>query len=135
MLQDDTWEKIIELTQIIHEKGWFIPPPKGSLLMREPACAWLSAGQTNIDQRHRDLPALHKDLLRHAVQRWTEVHFNLPVAGNSPKDDVHVNLMHPFITFVWAHYTVHHRPVIPALTDLGRFIFTYIWRKQHALFR
>ena len=105
------------------------------MLRREPACAWLTAGRTGIDQRAKTLPALHKDVLRQGIKRWIDIHFYLPVSGFTPEDDLHVNMMEPFVTFVWTYYTLHHKPIIPAFTDVGRFIFTYIWRHQHALFR
>ena len=106
------------------------------MLRREPACAWLTAGKTSIDQRHKYLPCLHKDILRKAIKKWIEVHFYPPCAGSDPEDpDIHINLMEPFVAFVWAFYTVNHKPAIPALTDVGRFIFTYIWRMQHPLMR
>ena len=134
--QEDSWEGVTSLTTLLLEKGWFQPPPKKSMLLMEPACAWLTAGRTNIDQRSKHLPALHKDVVRKGVQRWIELHFYIPCAGQTLEDDtVHANIMEPFVSFLWAYYTLHHRPKIPAFTDVGRFIFTYIWRRQHALFR
>ena len=125
----------MSLKGLIFDKGWFGRPPKNSVLRKDPACAWLSAGTTEIDQRSKHLPALHKDVLRKALKTWIEIHFFIPVAGLTPKDDKHVNMMEYFVAFVWGYYTLHHKPVIPAFTDVGRFIFTYIWRNQHALFR
>lgn len=134
-LQTNDWEDVERLKNCIAEKGWFKRAPKNSVLRKDPACAWLSAGMTEIDQRSKFLPALHKDVLRKALKAWIELHFFLPVAGISPKDDKHVNMMHHFVTFVWGYYTLHHCPIIPAFTDVGRFIFTYIWRNQHPLLR
>ena len=74
-------------------------------------------------------------MLRKAIQRWIEVHFYIPVAGNDTATNEHVNFMEMFVTYVWAYYTQHQEPKVPALTDVGRFTFTYIWRGQHALFR
>jgi len=133
--QDNTWDSLVNLKELLHTKGWFKTPPKKSMLRQQPACAWLTAGRTDIDQRSKWLPALHKDVLRKAIKRWIEVHFFLPVAGFTLGDNTHVNMMEPFVTFVWAYYTLNHKPVIPALTDVGRFMFTYIWRSQHSLFR
>ena len=133
--QSNTWDDVMRLTELLHEKGWFERPGKNSMLTKDPACAWFSAGRTDIDQRSKHLPALHKDVLRTTVKKWIEVHFYLPVAGLTPEDDKHVNFMEPFVAFVWGDYTLKHQPVIPAFTDLGRFIFTYIWIHQHDLFR
>ena len=75
-------------------------------------------------------------MLRNAVKRWIELHFYLPVAGDVPNEgSKHSNFMEHFVTFVWAYYTTHQRPSVPAFTNVGRFLFTYIWRQQHALFR
>ena len=135
ILQDNKWDSVLDLTTTLKDRGWFDPPPKKSLLRREPACAWFTAGKTEINQKSKDLPALHKDVLRKALKRWIELYFYLPVAGFAPNDDKHINMMEYFVTFVWAYYTENQRPKIPAFTDVGRFIFTYIWRHQHALFR
>ena len=43
--------------------------------------------------------------------------------------------MEMFVTFVWGYYTQNQLPKVPALTDVGRLLFTYMWRQQHALFR
>jgi len=51
------------------------------------------------------------------------------------EDNEHVNFMEYFVVYVWAYYTQYQSPKIPALTNVGRFIFTYIWRHQHPLFR
>ena len=91
------------------------------------------AGTNPVLQQSKDLPALHKDILRKAVQEWIAVHFFLPVAGKFDGER-HINIMEPFVTFVWAYYTQHQRPKVPTLTDVGRFLFTYIWRGQHPLF-
>ena len=104
------------------------------MLLREPACAWFSAGVGNVDHQSKDLSALHKDVLRKAVKRWIEVHFFLPVAGISTNGE-HTNFMDMFVTFVWGYYTRNQSPRVPAFTDIGRFLFTYIWRNQHPLFR
>ena len=77
------------LSKLLKDKGWFKTPPPSSMLRREPACAWFTAGVTDIVQSSKELPALHKDVLRQALKRWTEVHFVLPVGGitkegNSP---------------------------------------------------
>ena len=132
--QSKTWESVLSLTSLLKKKGWFEPPPAKSMLRREPACAWFTAGTGKLVQASKDLPALHKDVLRGAVKRWTEIHFFLPVAGNCGDGD-HFNLMEMFVTFVWGYYTENQAPKVPALTDVGRFVFTYIWRHQHALFR
>ena len=106
------------------------------MLLRDPASAWLTAGETDIDQRHKHLPCVNKDVLMRAIQKWIELHFYPPCSGFDPEDeDTHLNLMEPFVAFVWAFYTRNHKPTIPALTDVGRFIFTYIWRMQHPLMR
>ena len=118
----------------LKEKGWFKAPPKNSMLLKEPACAWFTAGQNNVSQQSKFLPALHKDVLRKAVQTWFEIHFYLPVAGHD-EESQHVNMMEFFVTYVWAYYSQNQQPKIPALTDIGRFTFTYIWRHQHPLFR
>ena len=116
--------------------GWFKPPPKKSMLLREPACAWFLAGCKQVSQQSNFLPALEKNVLRLGVKRWIEVHFYLPVAGHMPGEaNNHINMMKFFVTYVWAYYTQHQRPKVPALTNVGRFLFTYIWRHQHALFR
>ena len=47
----------------------------------------------------------------------------------------HINMMTYFATYVWAYYVEHQSPKVPALTNVGRFLFTYIWRHQHPLFR
>ena len=73
-------------------------------------------------------------MLRNAFKQWLVVHFYLPVAGHN-KANEHVNLMEMFVTFVWGYYSQHQHPKIPALTDVGRLTFTYIWRMQHSLFR
>ena len=104
------------------------------MLRQEPACAWFTAGATEIVQSSKDLPALHKDVLRQGLKRWTEVHFFLPVGGIT-KEGNHVNIMEMFVTFVWGYYTQNQLPKVPALTDVGRLLFTYMWRQQHALFR
>lgn len=134
MLDADTWEAIVELCQLLEDKGWFKAPPKNSMLRREPACAWLVAGATAVSLRSTQLPALHKHVLRQAVQRWQARHFYLPVAGTD-KAGIHHNYMKMFVTYVWAYYTCNQNPIVPALTDVGRFLFTYIWRRQHNLFR
>jgi hypothetical protein len=109
-------------------------PPKTSELRREPACAWLTAGKTGIDQRCNHLPCLHKDVLRKAIKTWIAVHFFPPCSGADPADpNAKLNFMEHFTAFVWAHYTMHHKPKIPALTNVGRFIFAYMWRMQHPL--
>ena len=104
------------------------------MLLRDPACAWFTAGRNKVSQQSNFLPSLHKDVLRKAVQEWFEVHFYLPVAGHDENNE-HTNMMEMFVTFVWGYYTKHQRPKVPALTDAGRFTFTYIWRNQHPLFR
>ena len=134
--QDNSWEGVLGLTQLLQDKGWYTSPPANSMLLREPACAWLTAGKTGIDQRHKTLPCLHKDIARKAIHKWIEFHFYPPCAGLVPGDDTRqLNLMEHFCAFFWAYYTLHHKPCIPALTDVGRFIFTYMWQKQHSLMR
>jgi len=132
--QSRTWESLVQLQGKLETKGWFKPPPSRSMLRREPAVAWFTAGLSKNVQASKDLPALHKDVLRQALQRWTAVHFLLPVAGIT-KEGTHLNLMEMLITFVWGYYTQNQQPKVPALTDVGRFLFCYIWRHQHALFR
>jgi len=134
MLDADTWEAIVQLTDLLEDKGWFKTPPKNSMLRREPACAWLVAGATAVSLRCSQLPALHKHVLRRAIQRWQARHFYLPVAGTDSAG-IHRNYMKMFVTYVWAYYTCNQNPEVPALTDVGRFLFTYIWRHQHSLFR
>ena len=134
--QTNTWESVLDLKNKLKQKGWFVSPPRKSMLRLQPACAWFTAGKSANSQQSKFLPALHKDVLRKALQRWIEVHFYLPVAGNDPNNNnQHVNLMEMFVTYVWGYYTQHQEPKVPALTDVGRFTFTYIWRSQHALFR
>lgn len=132
-VQSKDWEKLVSLVETIKQKGWFEPPPSKSMLRRVPATAWFTAGVSKYDQTSKELPALHKDVLRKGLQRWTEVHFFLPVAGIT-KEGKHINFMEMFATFVWAYYTQNQSPKVPALTDVGRFLFTYMWRHQHALF-
>ena len=134
MLRSKTWESVVSMKNILADKGWFKPPPKKSMLLREPACAWYTAGKQPNCLRHKFLPSLNKDVLRNAVQEWVKVHFYLPVAGVN-KDGQHTNLMEMFVTYVWGYYTQNQQPKVPALTNVGRFTFTYIWRKQHALTR
>ena len=149
------------MTQLLKDKEWFKPVPSSSMLRREPACVWFTAGATEIVQSSKDLPALHKDVLRQALKRWTEVYFFLPVGGITKQGKIithngnkhtllhtlgythththhagdHVNIMEMFVTFVWGYYTQNQLPKVPALTDVGRLLFTYMWRQQHALFR
>ena len=134
MLAADSWEAITELRGFLKEKGWFNPPPKKSQLLNEPACAWLLAGAGNLCLQSKSMPALNKHVLRAAVQHWIENHFLFPVGGTD-KDGVHHNLMEHVVTFVWAYYTDNQKPKVPAMTDVGRFMFTYIWRRQHQLLR
>ena len=116
--------------------GWFKVPPRKSMLRRQPACAWFTAGTAQVTQQHKFLPCLDKTVLRNAVKRWIELHFYLPVAGDVPNEgNKHINFMEHFVTFVWGYYSVNQRPSVPAFTNVGRFLFTYIWRQQHALFR
>ena len=96
------------------------------MLLREPACAWFTAGTGPVRQQSIHLPALHKDVLRNAVKRWIELHFYLPVAGKNPSDNEHINMMEMFVTFVWGYYTENQRPKVSGFTDVGRFTFTYI---------
>ena len=126
---------MIALTTLLKSRGWYKLAPKNSELRRDPACAWLTAGKTAIDQRSEYLPCLHKDVLRKAVKTWIAVHFFPPCSGQDPEDPtvLDMNMMEPCVAFIWAYYTMHHRPKIPALTDVGRFIFAYIWRMQHNL--
>ena len=124
------------MTLLLRDKGWYDDPPSNSMLRLEPACAWMTAGVTGIDQRHAYLPCLHKDLLRNSIKKWIDLHFYPPCAAPDPDDEmIVIDLMENFVAFVWADYTANHKPVIPALTNVGRFIFTYIWRKQHSLMR
>ncbi len=134
MLRSKNWETVVSMRNELADKGWFDPPPKKSMLLREPACAWYTAGKQSNCLRHKFLPSLNKDVLRYAVQDWVKVHFYLPVAGVD-KDGQHTNFMEMFVTYVWAFYTQKQQPKVPALTNEGRFTFTYIWRKQHALAR
>jgi len=134
MVAADTWEAISELCDLLKSKGWFKAPSRNSMLLHEPACAWLLAGAAGVSLRCKHLPALNKHVLRRAVHHWIENHFILPVGGTD-KDGVHHNIMEQFVTFIWANYTVKQRPRVPAMTDVGRFLFTYIWRHQHPLMR
>ena len=134
MLAADTWEAITEFRDILKAKGWFKAPPKNSQLLNEPACAWLTAGLHNLSLRSTHLPALNKHILRKGVQHWIENHFVFPVGGTDGGGNHH-NFMEQFVTFVWAYYTEHQRPRVPAMTDVGRFLFTYVWRLQHNLLR
>ena len=104
------------------------------MLWQEPAGAWFTVGVADVTQSSQHLPALHKDVLRYAVKRYIETHFFLPVAGHN-SDNEHINIMKMFVTFVWGYYTEYQRPKVPAMTNVGRFNFTYIWRHQNALFR
>ena len=135
--QSKSWAKVLELREELDVMGWFKPPPSKSMLLREPACAWFTVGISQVSQQSKFLPALEKTVLRNAVKRWIEVHFYLPVAGNLPSDEdnKHVNIMEHFVTYIWAYYTQNQCPKIPAMTNVGRFMFTYIWRHQHPLFR
>ena len=75
-------------------------------------------------------------LLRNSIKKWIDLHFYPSCAAPDPDDDmIVIDLMENFVAFVWADYTANHKPVIPALTNVGRFIFTYIWRMQHSLMR
>ena len=132
--QSNSWEDVVSLKKLLVDKGWFKSPPKKSMLRREPACAWFTVGMAAVRQQSKDLPALHKDVLRKAVKRWIELHFFLPVGGYNSSAE-HVNMMEMLVTFVWGYYTENQIPKVPAFTDVGRFTFTYIWRHQHALFR
>ena len=132
MVAADTWEAITDLCDELKKQGWFKAPPKKSMLLQEPACAWLLAGIAAVNLRCKQLPALNKHVLRGCVQHWIENHYFLPVGGTD-KDGVHSNFMEQFVTFIWAKYTVDQRPRVPAMTDVGRFLFTYIWRHQHPL--
>jgi hypothetical protein len=132
MVAADTWESITALCDVLKSKDWFTSPPKNSMLMHEPACAWLLAGVSAVSLRCKQLPALNKHVLRGAVQHWISHHYVLPVGGTG-KDGEHYNIMELFVTFVWAWYTINQKPKVPAMTDLGRFLFTYIWRRQHPL--
>ena len=134
MVAADTWEAITELTDLLKTKGWFKAPPKTSMLLNEPACAWLTAGVAKVSLRSSFLPALNKHVLRKVVQAWISNHFVLPVGGTD-KEGVHHNMMERFVTYTWAKYTMKQRPKVPAMTDVGRFLFTYIWRYQHTLMR
>ena len=125
---------MLALTELLKEKGWFKATSKSSVLRREPACAWFSAGAHDKCQSNKYLPALQNTVLRNAFKQWLVVHFYLPVAGHN-KANEHVNLMEMFVTFVWGYYSQNQHPKIPALTDVGRLTFTYIWRMQHSLFR
>ena len=132
----DGWRGVDELTHLLRDKGWFHSPPSNSHLLKEPACAWLTADKTGIDQRHKYLPCLNKDVTRKSIQKWIELHLFPPCAGVDPDDPtITIDLMENFVAFFWADYTVNHKPVIPALTNVGRFLFTYIWRSQHSLMR
>ena len=132
MLAADTWEAITELRDILKQKGWFDAPPKGSHLLNEPVCAWLLAGSSQINLKSTFLPTLHKHILRKVVQHWIENHFFFPVGGTG-KDGVHHNFMEQMVVFVWAYYSENQRPKVPAMTNVGRFIFTYIWSHHHNL--
>ena len=134
MLRSKNWETVVSMKNTLEEKGWFNPPQKKSIPLCEPACAWYTAGKQPNSLRHKFLPCLHKDVVRNAVQDWVKVHFYLPVAGIN-KQDQHKNFMEMFVTFVWGFYTQNQKPKVPALTNVGRFTFTYIWRKQHDLVR
>ena len=133
-MQSKTWESLVALVATLKKKGWFEKPSSKSMLRRVPATAWFTAGATKYDQTSKELPGVHKDVLRKGVQRWTAVHFFLPVGGITNKGE-HVNFMEEFITFVWAWYVKNQSPKVPALTDIGRFLFTYMWRNQHVIFR
>ena len=61
--------------------------------------------------------------------------FSLTTVGGTDGGGNHHNFMEQFVTFVWAYYTEHQRPRVPAMTDVGRFLFTYVWRHQHNLLR
>ena len=122
------------MTKELEEKGWFNLPPKRSMLRKEPACAWFTAGVTPNCQRSKPLPSLQRAGLRKAIQKWIKHHFFLPVGGID-KDGNQINLMRMFVTYVWADYVYYQKPKVPALTNVGRFIFAYIWRNQHALYR
>ena len=133
-VQSKSWESLTVLLDCIKKKGWFDKPPAKSMLRNIPATAWFTAGATKHVQMCKVLPACHKDVLRKGLKRWTEVHFLLPCSGVTT-DGRHLNIMEWFVTFVWAYYTQNQSPKVPALTDVGRFLFTYMWRNQHALFR
>ena len=134
MLAADTWEAIDELCDILKRKGWFNVPPRNSQLLNEPACAWLTAGISKLSLKSKFLSALNKHVLREAIQHWIEYHFVFPVGGTDQKGEHH-NFMEQMVTFVWGFYTENQRPKVPAMTDVGRFLFTYIWRHQHPLLR
>ena len=126
----------MELKHHLCDKGWYDSPPSNSMLLLEPACAWMSAGVTDIDQRHKYLPCLNKDIARKAIHKWIELYFYPPCAGLNPSDHTIVlDLMEHFVAFFWAYYIANHKPVIPTLTNVGRFMFTYMWRMQHSLMR
>ena len=134
--QSKDWNALAALKTKLEQLGWFKPPPKKSMLRGEPACAWFTAGSNRVNQQSQHLPALEKTVLRHAVKRFIELHFYLPVAGIMPGDaNNHVNMMTFFVTFVWGYYTQYQSPKVPTFTNVGRFLFTYIWRNQHRLFR
>ena len=132
--QQNTWESVVALTTLLKDKGWFKSPPKKSMLRRDPACAWFTAGTHDNCERSPYLPSLHKVVLRDGLKRWLHVHFYYPVAGYNDEKE-HVNIMEMFVAFVWGHYTQNQLPRVPAFTDVGRLTFTYIWRHQHALYR
>ena len=134
--QSNDWNEVVVLKMKLQDLGWFKAPPKKSMLRSEPACAWFGVGMTHVNQQSKFLPALEKNVLRVAVKRFIGLHFYLPVAGHMPGEaNNHVNMMPFFVTFVWAYYTEHQTPKVPAFTNVGRLLFTYIWRNQHPLFR
>ena len=134
--QSKDWNDVVALKLKLQDLGWFKPPPKKSMLRSEPACAWFGAGVSQVNQQGKYLPALEKTVLRIAIKRFIGLHFYLPVAGHMPGEaNIHVNMMSFFVTWIWAYYTQHQKPKVPAFTNVGRFLFTYIWRNQHLLFR
>ena len=98
------------MTQLLKDKEWFKPVPSSSMLRREPACAWFTAGVTEIVQSSKDLPALHKDVLRQALKRWTEVYFFLPVGGITKQGKIitHNGNKHTLLHTLGYTHTIKH---------------------------
>ena len=82
--QSKDWNALAALKTKLEQLGWFKPPPKKSMLRGEPACAWFTAGSNRVNQQSQHLPTLEKTVLRHAVKRFIELHFYIPVAGIMP---------------------------------------------------
>ena len=68
MLRSKTWESLETLCVDLKAKGWFKPPPRKSMLLREPACAWFHAGLKDNCLHSKFFPSLNKDVVRKAVQ-------------------------------------------------------------------